>query len=202
MKIVCFSDTHGMHRRIRVPDADVLVFAGDMIGNNELASGFDIWLSTLPHKHKLVIAGNHDFCFEAQDGRDLLKNAVYLQDSAVEIDGVKFYGSPWQPEFCDWAFNLPRGKKLADKWAMIPSDTDVLITHGPPHEILDRVFYGFNVGCEELRKRVVEVRPKVHVFGHIHESYGCQQKDEMLFVNASVCDAKYRTVNKPIVVEV
>jgi Icc-related predicted phosphoesterase len=204
MKIAFFSDTHSMHHRLQVPDADVLVFAGDMIGNDEPPSYFDAWLSELPHAHKLVIAGNHDWCFEKQDGRKLLKHAVYLQDSAVEIGGLKFYGSPWQPEFCDWAFNLPRGRELAKKWKMIPSDTDVLITHCAPHGVLDRTEQGDITGCEDLLKRVKKVKPKVHVFGHVHEGYGSiiHPDFETLFVNASVCDARYRPVNKAVVLEV
>jgi len=103
----------------------------------------------------------------------LLKNATcYLENSGVEIDGVKFWGSPWQPEFFNWAFNLPRGRRLAEIWALIPDDTEVLITHTPPYGILDRVDSGEHVGCEDLRRALQRVKPKVHVFGHIHEDRG------------------------------
>jgi len=90
----------------------------------------------------------------------------------VIIEGVKFYGSPWQPRFFDWAFNLDRGEEIKKKWDLIPMDTDVLITHGPPYGILDLTHEGEKVGCEELMKAVLRVQPKIHIFGHIHEAYG------------------------------
>jgi Icc-related predicted phosphoesterase len=126
----------------------------------------------------------------------------YLLDEELELEGLKFYGSPYQPEFCNWAFNLPRGPQLARKWAKIPDDTDVLITHGPPGGILDRVAGGELVGCNDLRKRVKEINPKLHVFGHIHEAYGWHWEDKTIFVNAANCDLGYNPINKPVVVEI
>jgi Icc-related predicted phosphoesterase len=128
---------------------------------------------------------------------------IYLQDRAIELNGVKFYGSPWQPEFCNWAFNLSRDTgELGDKWAMIPEDTDVLITHGPPMGILDKCDHGKRVGCEELFNEVTHrVKPKIHVFGHIHEEYGTHKTDDTLFVNASTCTVMYEPTNPPIVVD-
>ncbi len=124
--------------------------------------------------------------------------------SAVEIDGLKIYGSPWQPRFYDWAFNLNRGAELEEKWRLIPPDTDVLITHGPPHGILDEVerqYYIENTGCEELRKRVEMICPKLHVFGHIHCGYGQIEKFGTEFVNASNCDEEYNPVNLPVIID-
>jgi hypothetical protein len=112
-------------------------------------------------------------------------NLRYLQDDSCTVSSftpsdsapsssIKIYGSPWQPEFFDWAFNLPRGQPLADKWAKIPPDVDVLITHGPPHGILDKTTQGHNIGCEELRKLfdTQSIKPRLHIFGHNHEDYG------------------------------
>jgi Icc-related predicted phosphoesterase len=208
------SDTHGRHKRIEeVPDGDVLISAGDFttrgISRSEIKS-FGAWMDKQPHKHKLVIAGNHDFMFERDPrlARNQLKgyDLTYLQDDAVELDGVKFYGSPWQPEFCNWAFNLPRGEALLEKWKQIPDDTDVLITHGPPYGILDEApdFHNrdamVNCGCNELAKEIFHrVRPKVHIFGHIHEGYGEHSAEGVRFINASICTAEYQPTNLPIV---
>ena len=205
MKIVCVSDTHNLCPKI--PDGDIFVHAGDLTGRGttqELQATAS-WIESLPHKHKIVIAGNHDFPLETNllECREILTNCTYLHDSEVVIDGVKFYGSPWQPWFHSWAFNLQRGKQLEVVWNLIPEDTDVLITHGPPHGILDLTYWdNQNVGCEELAKRVLKVNPAVHVFGHIHEGYGELEFSGINFVNASSCNLQYQPINPPIVVEV
>lgn len=204
-RLVFLSDTHGLHDRITVPPGDILVHAGDCTNRGTLAqvSAFDDFLATLPHPHKIVVAGNHDWCFEDDPGaaRARLRHATYVQDYAVEKMGLRFYGSPWQPEFFNWAFNLPRGERLREKWAAIPPDTDVLITHGPPHGLLDLTSDGRSVGCEALRPRVAAVAPRIHCFGHIHEAAGTQTVDGTLFINAAICDLAYRPVNPPIVVD-
>lgn len=205
MRIVCLSDTHSLHDRVDVPDGDILVHTGDFTrrGSRDDVLSFDRWLGTLPHPHKVVIAGNHDFCFERDpSARTWITNATYLQDEACVIAGLKFWGSPWQPRFFDWAFNLDRGEPLRDKWDLIPSDTDVLLTHGPPHGILDVTWDKLAVGCEELRVAVSRVRPRLHVFGHIHEGYGLAEEGGTRFVNASSCDIEYDPVQAAIVVEV
>lgn len=206
MKIVCISDTHEHHERIAVPEGDVLVHAGDFTwtGSEGSIKEFNEWLGTLPHKYKIIIAGNHDWLFqrEPERARALITNAHYLEDSEVTIEGVKFYGSPWQPEFHNWAFNLPRGSKdLADKWAAIPEDTDVLITHGPAAEILDYTSRGMRVGCSALRYRVEQLKPKLHIFGHVHEGYGLLHSIHTKYVNASICTSDYAPTNEPIVME-
>ncbi len=188
-RIVCVSDTHSFHRKTVVPDGDILIHAGDITlhGELEAVEDFDRWLGTLPHRHKVVIAGNHDFCFQEKPerARPLLTNAVYLEDSAVTVEGLKVYGSPWQPEFGGWAFNLPRGPELAAVWGKIPDDTDVLVTHGPPAGFLDRTNRGVHAGCADLLARVFQVRPRLHVFGHIHEAAGVMEVGGITFVNAS-----------------
>lgn len=205
MRIVCLSDTH--NQQIDTPDGDILIHAGDATvrGTHEEILEFNAWFSLLPHKHKIFVAGNHDWLFETNPvmARALLdKNIVYLQDKAVEIDGIRIYGSPWQPRFYDWAFNLDRGREMAEKWEMIPPDTDILITHGPPSGILDRTAYGDLAGCEELIKKVIEIRPKAHIFGHIHEGYGSLEDFGVQFINASNCNESYYPVNPPIVFDI
>src|ERR1700722_2905947 len=143
MKIVALSDTHAEHREVTVPDGDVLIFAGDFMTCGRRyaeVQSFGKWFSEQPHKHKILVAGNHDRLMQ----RDLklclseFKDVHYLQDSNVVIDGIKFYGSPWQPWFYDWAFNVNRGPDIKKYWDKIQSNTDVLITHGPPYGILDQ----------------------------------------------------------------
>ena len=206
MKIVCTSDTHGRNKTKEIPDGDVFIHAGDIsiMGNLKEIVKFNDWLGELPHKHKAIISGNHDWAFYLNaDTKDIITNATYLQDSSTVINGVKFYGSPWQPRFGNWAFNLKRnGKKLENKWNMIDDDTDVLITHGPPFGILDITHMGINAGCELLLDRVNNIKPKVHVFGHIHEGYGVSYKKDTIFVNASNLNGKFHNTNDPIILDI
>jgi Icc-related predicted phosphoesterase len=207
LRVVAISDTHGLHDQIEVPPGDFLVHAGDLTNTGTLAQirAFDDWLGALPHRHKIVIAGNHDFAFEREPeaARELLCSCVYLQDEAVTLEGVRFYGSPWQPWFYDWAFNLPRGEALRERWERIPADTDVLITHGPPQGHGGVTRSGEDAGCEELIEAVERrVRPAYHVFGHIHEAYGVTTNGTTTFVNASVCTLAYVPSNAPVVFEV
>ena len=204
MRIVCISDTHCRHDDVDLPDGDLLLHAGDATkrGTLDQIRDFDRWLGTLPHPHKVVIAGNHDFGFETDPtARALITNATYLQDEGIEIAGVSVWGSPWQPRFFDWAFNLDRGPDLAAVWAKIPDRTDVLLTHGPPRGILDRTFRGEDVGCDDLLEAAQRVKPKLHVFGHIHEAYGRLDRDGTTFVNASTCTLRYEATQAPIVVD-
>lgn len=220
MRIIAISDTHGKHHEVELPpyrDGDILVHAGDITRKGEIATvaNFGKWLEHLPYEHKIVIAGNHDFSF--QDERRVhveailrSSSATYLYDDSVTIQGVKFYGSPWQPWFHSWAFNLQRGPEIARKWEMIPYDTDVLITHGPPgnnnggliQEVISGVVHENETGCADLLKRVQTLRQlQWHIFGHIHECYGTYQDPGATcrFVNASVLNIKYKCVNKPFV---
>jgi Icc-related predicted phosphoesterase len=204
MRVVLLSDTHRRHGEIPVPEADLLIHAGDFSGHGTRSQiqAFDDWLGSLPHPHKVVIAGNHDFLFEkVENPHSLLKNARYLQDEEVVIGGLRIWGSPWQPRFFDWAFNLDRGEPLRRVWQKIPDGIDILVTHGPPKGILDRVHRGGEVGCEELREALRRIRPRLHVFGHIHEAYGQLHVGGTHFVNAASCDLNYRPVNPPVVVE-
>ena len=217
MRVVCVSDTHGRHEAVRVPDGDLLVHAGDLTlrGERREVEDLNAWLAELPHRHKVVIAGNHDWLFQREPSlaRSCLTAATYLEDSLVTIWGLKVYGTPWQPWFMDWAFNLPRGRALREKWALIPHDTDILITHAPPHGIGDRlagpVFralsflagQGGRAGCRDLLTAVRRLRPRLHVFEHIHEGYGTEVRGRTLFANASCCDERLRPRNPPIVVQ-
>jgi Icc-related predicted phosphoesterase len=191
LRIVCVSDTHGSHRKTVMPPGDILIHAGDLTkyGWLEEVEEFNDWLGTLNHlyRYKIVIAGNHDFCFAERpnEARARITNATYLEDTATVVEGIKIYGSPWQPWFGGWAFNLPRGPESAAVWAKIPDDTDILITHGPPEGILDQNRRGDCCGCRDLLDRVVGLRLRLHVFGHIHEAAGQLDIGGTTFVNAS-----------------
>lgn len=209
MRLVCISDTHMTHKAMTIPDGDVLIHAGDATsqGLSLEVQHFLEWFAAQPHPHKILIAGNHDWLFQRHPemSAQLLAahpGITYLEDSGVEIEGVRFWGSPWQPWFLDWAFNLPRkGEALRETWNRVPMDTDVLITHGPPHGVLDQVHGGPHLGCEELRIRLASVRPRLHIFGHIHDSYGVAKSRRTTYVNACSCDEDYRPTLRPIVLD-
>ena len=199
MKITLISDTHTQHDKLRLPGGDLLIFAGDFMSSGYSKTeviNFLGWLDEQPYDFIVFIAGNHDRWVENfnEDFRGLLtgyKNIEYLQDEWIIIDGVKIYGTPWQPWFHNWAFNLQRGEALQKKWDMIPEDADILITHSPPFRILDKCEDGYRAGCENLLNRLNVVKPKINVFGHIHEACGHVYQDGTHFFNASVLDARY-----------
>jgi Icc-related predicted phosphoesterase len=211
VKIVAISDTHALHRHLSIPDGDILVHAGDITRKGDLSelADFNQWLGSLPYQYKIVIAGNHDFCFEEQPeiARSTLSNCIYLQDEAITISGIKFYGSPWQPWYHDWAFNLKRKEELREKWERIPDDIKILVTHAPPYQIGDRLREGLPsnggecVGCEELAIAVKKIKPMIHIFGHIHEGYGIIDTENTKFVNASSCNFAYQPLNPPLAID-
>lgn len=209
MKISFISDTHN-HSLPKI-SGDILVHSGDATGKGTIPelNKFFYRFRSLDFKHKVFVAGNHDFLFQKDPclAQAMFRKFNYLEDKEAIIDGLKFYGSPWQPWFHDWAFNLPRGLSLAKKWNMIPDDTDVLVTHGPPAGILDgEPGTGMPLGCEDLLRRVSQVRPLIHAFGHIHCRYGTRihtwlNGDQTLFINASICTEAYMPDNLPIEVD-
>ena len=209
MKLVFISDTHNWLDYIKIPDGDILVHSGDMTkaGTEKELRKFNDDIKVLPHKHKLVIAGNHDKICQTDPGlaKTILKDCTWLNDEAITIDGINFYGAPWTPEFGMWSFMLPRGPDLARKWSFIPDDTHVLITHGPPHGILDMVdniIHKENTGCEMLAERIKTLPAlKIHAFGHIHEQYGHTFKDGVLYINAASLNDRYVPANAPFEVE-
>lgn len=209
IKITCISDTHGQHEDVTLPGGDILLHAGDIASNrgdpHELKH-FLNWMSEQDYQHKIFIAGNHDFLFQdyPEEIAILLRKhypkLTYLQDTSVSAMGLQIYGSPWQPWFHSWAFNLPRdGAEIEQKWKDIPADTDILLTHGPPYSIGDRTNRGDFAGCQKLYERLHQLkRLKLHVCGHIHEGYGTEHLDDLTLVNASVCNLHYAPINLPI----
>jgi predicted phosphohydrolase len=194
MRIVAVADTHLFHDELVVPDGDVFVHAGDLCRSGDLTELRTAaqWIASLPHKHKVIVAGNHDWAFVREPGaaRAMLAGAHYLQDTEVTIEGVRFYGSPWQPAFHDWAFNLPRGPALAAAWAKIPRGLDVLVTHGPPEGIGDRTAVASRTGCAELRHRIAAIEPRLHLFGHIHQDGGAWRLGATTFANVTTWECE------------
>lgn len=207
-QIAFISDSHNKHDEITkdLPGGWMLLCGGDisMGGSSIEILDFLNWFSNLPYEHKIFIAGNHDWLFEknhdiAPEFKE--KGVHYLFDNVIEIEGLKIYGSPWQPRFYNWAFNVDRYEAIAEKWKLIPNDIDILITHGPPFGILDGTWNATRAGCEELYKKVVEIKPKIHLFGHIHYGAGIKDYNETLFINASCLGERYTYINKPIVID-
>lgn len=207
MKFVAISDTHGQHRNLVLPKGNVLIHAGDITrrGKEPEVIDFVSWFAAQDFEHKIFIAGNHDFYFErtADDEMEKIipKDIIYLNDSGVVIEGLHIWGSPITPWFFDWAFNRHRGEAIRRHWDLIPTNTDMLITHGPVMGILDKTIYGVHAGCEDLLKKVEEIKPAVHICGHIHEGYGIVEKGGIKFINASVLDPQYNLVNTPVLFE-
>ncbi|RHY23706.1 hypothetical protein DYB32_009085 [Aphanomyces invadans] len=254
LRVVFISDTHSLHDELPpIPDGDLLIHGGDFTdtGDRDEVRAFNDFLGKLPHRYKVVIAGNHETTFEkayysshwkryghpveydSDDVRSLLTNAVYLEDMLITVEGYRIYGcllfawsletsSPWQPAFCDWAFNLPRGSdELKAKWAAVPSNVDVLVTHSPPMGRGDDIGI-LRVGDVHLLHQVQErIKPAFHLFGHgtrrrrllcaessaaydlfgflVHEGYGATFDGTTIFVNGSNCTEEYKAIN-PIVV--
>jgi len=235
VRFVCISDTHTRTDHLLeggvLPEGDILIHAGDFTqrSRREEIVAFNEFLGQIKHRfsHIVVIAGNHEAQLDAtwtgktlfgrkfkvrervvpSEAQELLSNCTYLLDETIELLGVKIYGSPWQPEHHNLGFNVPRGEPCLAVWNRIPSDTDVLVTHGPPLGIGDRVgeCAGMRVGCAELLSTVMErVKPRYHVYGHIHEDYGMWCDGVTTFINAATCHTprvNLYTVpqNKPVV---
>jgi Icc-related predicted phosphoesterase len=223
MKFVCISDTHGLHNKMLhpVPDGDVLLIAGDFTNMGELSNikSFNKWLGNLPHKHKVLIAGNHDLSFERDETYALsyLPNIThYLNQSSATIDGINIYGEPRQPEFHSWAFNVPRDKMRDVCWRKVPKDTHILLTHGPPYMYGDYVWevdrygepYQRRCGCMEQQDLVEDAKRTPNLFavvcGHIHDGHGIHQISNrgIKVYNAAICNEAYKPVNKPLVFEI
>ena len=175
-RIVAMADLHCQTPEI--PDGDILILPGDLTwrGNLKELERVCRYLGLLPHKHKIAIAGNHDWCFQQKIHKKAEKmledvGVTYLKDSGVDILGTKIYGSPWQPEFHAWAFNVNRGD-LHHHWDKIPNDLDILVVHGPPYGYGDMTTRGERVGCEELALNLTKTKPKYVFYGHIHEDTG------------------------------
>lgn len=210
LKICLISDTHNKHRQLRLPEADILIHSGDITvrGSAQELADFSNYLCDIRHLYDeiIVVPGNHDLVFQNDTSMAkgiISNNAHVLIDQSIEIKNLIVHGSPITVPFGGWAFEMDRSSRY-DKYKLIPEKVDILVTHGPPHRILDLVHSGTgveNVGCPVLYDVVQNLRPSLHVFGHIHEGYGYSNVDGITYVNASICDHLYRPTRKPILIE-
>lgn len=214
MKIDCISDLHGETPILE--GGDLLIIAGDLTASDQMVQYFQFneWLfeQNLKYDEIILIAGNHDGLIQKKEFDTSNFHAVYLEDNGFEYKGLKIWGSPWTPTFGHWYFMKNRGDMIAEVWAKIPKDIDILVTHGPPFGILDRVGYGrrrrngIRVGCENLSTASLDLNLKLHVFGHIHDGYGIKEIErnsgsgKTIYVNAAVLDEDYIMSREPITV--
>lgn len=232
MKTILISDTHGAYEHLEIPEADVLVHAGDITryGSSRELIPFRKWLNTLPIKHVIITPGNHDLTFERNPAK--ARRRLFLQtdsekpenapeihlliDSGCEIDGKTFWGSPYTRGLFKnsfWAFGASDENMLKFRWEKIPDRTkippaglDLLVTHSPPRNIRDKtIFDDIHAGSISLTAEIFDrIKPRRHVFGHIHEGYGIEERytEGITFYNASIMNEKYEPVNKPMVIDI
>jgi Icc-related predicted phosphoesterase len=207
LKLVIVSDTHGLHDGLGELSGDVLIHCGDFgigeSGGEKSIKALDHWFSRQKFRLILCTGGNHDFAVQDLRFRNhqVFRHARLLQDDAVNLDGVVFYGAPWVPELSSWAHYLPR-ENIRDAWNNIPGNVDVLITHTPPRGVLDRNSRGKECGCEDLRVRVAELNPRIHCFGHIHASAGVLELGGTSYINASVVNSRYEIARDATTIEI
>lgn len=215
-KIVVISDTHLQDlNNITWPEGDILIHSGDGLNSGSYGEflSFCDWFENLPYKAKIYVPGNHDWIFQKDEPfcREALeaKNMYILIDEEVNIDGLRIYGSPWTPEFCNWAFMKEDTEEgLGKKFEHIPENLDILVTHGPPFGFLDKAPSAPNVGSKELFMQISSKQPKYALHGHIHEgrtqgpnSDGIDQIGNTKVINCSLLDGYYRLKHKPRIIE-
>ena len=204
-KLTFISDTHMAHDKLELSGGDILVHCGDFsfMGTNKENMSFLDWFSKQDYTHKVFIYGNHELGTDEDSVfhkrlREL-DDVHLLHYSGVELLGLKFWGSPVTPEFGNWAYMMNEEDRV-QHWRRIPSGTDILVTHGPPYGILDEC--PDSVGCEGLLGEVLlNICPKIHSFGHIHEGYGEHNLMGTKFINCSIMSGGYDPINDPVDIE-
>lgn len=205
MRIVCISDTHNQYRALdnKLPAGDIIIHAGDLVthGTVEEIQQFISWFQQLPFQYKIFVGGNHDGSLEhSRSEIDIPDDVIYLENSAVMINGVKIWGSPVSPPYRSFGF-MWDDKRREELYQTIPDDCQILINHSPPLGTLDQILEGSHVGCQFLAQQIIRVKPALLICGHIHESYGFTNKEGTLYVNPSLMTRKYAPQNLPIVVD-
>lgn len=215
LKIVSISDTHENHHQLIIPKCDILIHSGDCTNKGSLIKLYDFcnWFAQQPARYKILIYGNHELGFsegsKRQEALDTPKQfgITYLENSEIIVEGIKIYGSPITPFYFAWEWNVHRGPEIAEKWKLIPEDTNILITHGPPYGILDLVEDDMSgrdrhQGCEELKKRIDQLKNlKLCIYGHLHGNAQFVELNGVKFVNAAIVDDRHRVIHEPVVIE-
>jgi len=210
MKIIAISDTHRLHYKLNLPEADMIIHCGDFSNNEIDCFSFLQWYSDLNYKYKILVAGNHDAFIERKGYENFFNickeyNIIYLQDTEITIEGIKFYGSPWVNIFGLWSF-MDFEKNLEKHFAKISFDTNFLITHGPAYQIGDLVQQDImepNVGSFSLKEKIKELKElKVHVFGHIHDDFGHHKQKTYDAYNVSIKNDYVNTINPYTLIEI
>ena len=204
MKIVCISDTHGLQDSLNVPDGDILIHAGDLTlrGTASQLNDSLSYFANLPHKYKIIVAGNHDFGLETKNPDIIIPpGIIYLENNCVTIEGLKIWGSPVSTPYYDWAFMWDE-KRRDILYQSIPHDTDIIINHGPAFGVLDWTSKLTHAGCEFLRQRIRVIKPKLFVCGHIHEDYGVREIEGTTFVNAAILNKQYQIAHPAITISI
>jgi Icc-related predicted phosphoesterase len=200
LTVVLISDTHELHREVQVPPGDLLIHAGDFtMFSRSAAAIFDFsdWLEELPHRWKILIPGNHFFLESDPTRRKWIRNATMLINESIEIMGLHIWGSPMTTLY-GGAFGRSSERDREMAYSRIPADTDILVTHGPPYGILDQVAGSeCHSGCSQLLAAVRRIKPKLHVFGHVHGGYGTFNTPDTLFVNAALPGQGFDLSNPP-----
>ncbi len=213
-KVVCISDTHMAHEKIDLPEGKILIHAGDMTfrGRDHELLSVSNWFRNISKRFKYIVftPGNHDLMFESDEEKARsyfsdIPNVHCLINQEVVLDGLKFWGAPQTIRFFDWAFNVD-ADKMKDYWDKIPTDTDILITHSPPYGIGDITGQEErnrdpHLGCKDLRQKLEQIQPRLHVWGHIHGSSGLYRYGRTTCINAAIMNEDYQPVNSPIVID-
>lgn len=216
MKCVCLSDTHNNFPNMEAYFGDIIIHCGDVSiwGNYKEVEFFIEEYNKVNFKYKILVPGNHDKLFEKdwKYSQTLCEknNIICLNDSGIKINNINIWGSPITPRFFDWAFNRNRGSEIKYHWDMIPNNTDILVTHGPPSGVglsfVEKILrvddkkrkIKEDVGCVDLKLKVDEIKPKYHLFGHIHQGYGIYKGENTTFINCSIMNENYEDRNIPI----
>lgn len=209
-KIVIISDVHGKWNKLIIPPCDVLISCGDYSfhGEKNMIKDFHSWLDEQEANYIISVQGNHEVFVEKhfEEAKAIAIDACprinFIEEGLVEIEGIKIWCSAITPHFHNWAYNRWPGENIEAHWRRIPDDIDILVTHGPPHGILDKTPRGNNAGCPSLLKRILELpKCKYHFFGHIHNDYGYKYFEGKQFYNTSICGETYMADNNPTIID-
>lgn len=219
MKIVCISDVHCKWNKLKIPECDLLISAGDysFLGEPHVVRDFHKWLNKQPARYKISVQGNHEkqveknFALSKQMAEEACPGVYFIDEGLIEIEGTKIWCSAISKFFCNWAWNRYSGEDIQKHWDLIPNDADIVVTHGPCYGILDSLerFNGMtqefemeHLGDSQLLDKILEVKPKLHISGHIHPGYGTLTRDGITFINAAICNDDYKAVNAPIEIDI